>query len=179
MCFHLFPLLPIEIRFQIWILTFPESQRISPVRLSTNIDIAIQRPRHPSIARTGVVSSSPADTSPKALWINEESRHLALKYYPPRDLARLKRLESRDNIRYPLYINFAKDTICFSSHQKWTTFLRNVELEHLGTTRTRATQTRAFLSNLELPHVTRVELYIHFHFKAVFLYNQVRLMFVT
>jgi 2EXR family len=95
MCFHLFPLLPTEIRLQIWIMTLPDSRRF------------IQ----PASGRR--VVQNWASTDPIALRVNRESRETALGYYSARDLALLKRHEATYNIRNPAYINFTKDVISF------------------------------------------------------------------
>ncbi|PMD31830.1 hypothetical protein L207DRAFT_519163 [Hyaloscypha variabilis F] len=113
--FPLFPLLPIEIRLQIWKLTFPKARRIEPWtwhgpnRLN---EPPFTRSRHNSDYRGPGFSCGKTD--PVALWINRESRHEALKHYTARDYNQLKRLVRRDNVRYEAYIDYAMETIAFN-----------------------------------------------------------------
>lgn len=111
--FNLFPLLPIEIRLLIWIMTFPEGRRIEPWMWD--------RPRHPSFLllfpHHRPSHSGPgfnlAKTDPVALWVNRESREEVFKHYAAREPAHLQHLERRYNVRWPAHINFSKDTFSF------------------------------------------------------------------
>jgi hypothetical protein len=146
MCFHLFPLLPTEIRLQIWTAAFPESRRIRPVRrpniLANGRPSAFRRNKH----------FNWANTDPVALWVNHESRELALKYYPARDAALLKHLEERDNVRYPAHIDFANDIILFPNESLFGEFVGRIrgEIDDEAPC--------AFLSRRELASVTHLEL---------------------
>jgi hypothetical protein len=54
-----------------------------------------------------------AKTDPIALWINQESRHEALKHYIVREPELLKRHEELYNVRLPAHIDFTRDTVSF------------------------------------------------------------------
>jgi hypothetical protein len=157
-----------EIRLKIWTMTFPESRRIIPVSrriiIADESDLVVSRealnsnPRFGPIARRLSIPLTEdkhlnwANTDPVALWINRESRELALKHYPARDLGRLERLEARDNTRHPAHINFSKDVITFPCSYEYEDFLRHAELElHDDGV------PRSFISSEEWPCVTRVQ----------------------
>ncbi|KAE9365022.1 hypothetical protein N431DRAFT_95215 [Stipitochalara longipes BDJ] len=116
--FPLFPLLPTEIRLQIWKLTFPKPRRIEPW---TYPGPATGYVRMFTRSRSRVDYRGPgfscAKTDPVALWVNRESRHEVLKHYTPRDYKHLKYLMRRDNVRYEAYIDFARETIAFGGRQ--------------------------------------------------------------
>ncbi|KAN0089080.1 hypothetical protein V8E51_019340 [Hyaloscypha variabilis] len=158
MCFHPFPLLPTEIRLQIWTLSFPESRRIIPARRASWWRLPDDPSLPPDIAKMKHLNW--ANTGPKALWVSRESRQLALKHYPARDLARLKQLEVTDSARYPAHIAFAKDVICFPAYHEWITFFHDIGCERRGAA------LRAFISSQEMPQVSRVELYIDVRFNS-------------
>jgi hypothetical protein len=139
MCFHLFPLLPTEIRLQIWIMSLPDGRRF------------IQTTRRRLIVQNW------ASTDPLALRVNRESRGTALGHYRARDFARLKRHEARYNIRYPAYINFTKDTISFLDPWDYEAFHSHAKLELNS------------ISGQEMHCVKRVELIVCIPSKAGFL----------
>jgi hypothetical protein len=93
-----------------------------------------------------------ANTDPVALWVNHESRELALKYYPARDAALLKHLEERDNVRYPAHIDFANDIILFPNESQFGEFVGHIRREIDDEAPC------AFLSRWELASVTHLEL---------------------
>jgi hypothetical protein len=139
MCFHLFPLLPTEIRLQIWIMTLPDSRRF------------IQT------TRRRLVVQNWASTDPTALQVNRESRETALCYYSARDFARLRHHEARYNIRYPAHINFTKDVISFLDPWDYEAFHGHAKLGDTS------------ISDQEMYCVKRVELIVCIPSKAGFL----------
>jgi hypothetical protein len=156
-----------EIRLKIWMMTFPESRRIIPVSrriiMADESDLVFPREALNSSPRFGLNArrlSIPltedkhlnwANTDPIALWINRESRELALEHYPARDLGRLRQLEARDNTRHPAHVNFSKDVIAFPCSYEYEDFLRHAELELQDGV------PRSFISSKERPCVTRVQ----------------------
>lgn len=111
--FNLFPLLPIEIRLLIWIMTFPEGRCIEPWTWDWlgHPSFLWLFPHHrPSHSGPGF---NLAKTDPVALWVNRESREEVFKHYATRERAHLQHLERRYNVRWPAHIDFSKDTFSF------------------------------------------------------------------
>jgi hypothetical protein len=104
--FGLFPLLPIEIRVLIWIMTFPEGRRFEPWKWECMQYFFKQ----PPFSGPGF---NLANTDPVALWVNQESREEVFKHYTTREPLHLKRLERMYNIRWPAHIDFSRDIISF------------------------------------------------------------------
>jgi hypothetical protein len=98
MPFPLFPLLPPEIRLQIWTSALPGPREIGP------IDIYTQTPPSPSQNRDPVLLS-----------VNQESRSVVLRQYTPREISHLQYWSSKDKFPYPKYISFAHDILHYSS----------------------------------------------------------------
>jgi hypothetical protein len=98
MSFPLFPLLPPEIRLQIWTSALPGSREIGP------IDIYTQTP-----------PSASQNRDPVLLSVNQESRSVALKHYTVRDVSHLHYWSSKDKFIYPHYISFAHDILTYPS----------------------------------------------------------------
>jgi 2EXR family len=98
MSFPLFPLLPPEIRLQIWTSALPGPREIGP------IDIYTQTPPSPS-----------QNCDPVLLSVNEESRSVALRHYTRRDVSHLNYWSSKDHFTYPHYISFSQDILTYPS----------------------------------------------------------------
>jgi 2EXR family len=98
MSFPLFPLLPPEIRLQIWTSALPAPREIGP------IDICTQTP-----------PSASQNRDPVLLSVNQESRSVALRHYNPRDTSHLHYWSKKDNFTYPHYISFAHDILTYTS----------------------------------------------------------------
>ena len=71
--FTLFPRLPIELRFNIWRLSFPRGRQVNFAAVGTNIS-----PRHSTVIRKEDLFSSPL---PIILFVNKESRKETMKHY--------------------------------------------------------------------------------------------------
>jgi hypothetical protein len=82
--FHLFPKLPTELRFAIWELAFPGPRTITPMLPGGEIEDLSSRPQNPS-----------------TLYVNNESRQIALKHYDKIGVPS----------RGPRYVNFTVDCL--------------------------------------------------------------------
>jgi hypothetical protein len=98
MFFPLFPLLPPEIRLQIWTSALPGPREIGP------LDIYTQSP--PSASR---------NRDPVLLSVNQESRSVALRHYSRRDISHLHYWSKKDNFTYPHYLSFSHDILTYPS----------------------------------------------------------------
>ena len=104
--FHPFPLLPKELRLEIWKLALPDPRVIELSLLRS--DYPLRLPQRYYRASRGawwwVASASP--TTFPLIRTNAEARSIALASYE-----RCEILNRNDTVRHPMYINFSKDTI--------------------------------------------------------------------
>ncbi len=103
--FDLFPLLPIEIRLLIWIMTFPQGRRFEPWKWEYPAPPGCMRLYAKPPPQSGPGFNF-ANTDPVALWVNQESREEIFKHYTAREPLHRKRLGCMYNVRWPAHIDF-------------------------------------------------------------------------